>query len=259
MVDNMIVNDTNWDFMSLTPEIVNLGDSLDPGSSNADNFDLTPLRSAGGKIIHYHGLADTLIPPAYSIYYYKQVQSLLSRSNIDVTDFYRLFLIPGLHHCSGSAGAPFFIAGGGQATKEDNYTHSVPGFMDSKHDIVLAVMDWVENGTAPDSIIATKWHSDRVSEGLSKQMPLCPYPQVAQHQKGTNLAEADHWTCGDGPEYPLENIPIARVGSVKVNGSSTTGEGPGPTPKSEGSSLLVSSRSYGLAGLVAVGCLFLRL
>ena len=69
---------------------------------NAMDPDLSVLRAAGKKIIQYHGLADAVIPPQYSIAYYEAVERYMRR---DIRYFYRLFLAPGMEHCGGGPGA----------------------------------------------------------------------------------------------------------------------------------------------------------
>ncbi|OJJ32050.1 hypothetical protein ASPWEDRAFT_647054 [Aspergillus wentii DTO 134E9] len=66
--------------------------------------------------------------------------------------------------------APRYFAGDGlnSAFGSDNI-HGVPGFEDAKHDIVLAIMSWVENGTAPDTLVATKYKDDDATEGVQRQ------------------------------------------------------------------------------------------
>ena len=54
------------------------GIALQPffGNINTDSADLTVAKDGGAKIIQYHGLADTLIPPQNSINYYTRVANL---------------------------------------------------------------------------------------------------------------------------------------------------------------------------------------
>ena len=210
-IDNFLYNNTNWNYTTVSPETVAQADSLDAGSGNADNFDLSPLKAAGGKVMMYHGLADPLIPPGSTIYYYEQVQRTMGNTD----DFYRFFTIPGMHHCSGSYGAPYYIGGGGQ--KLDDGVYSVPGFVDPQHDIVLAVMNWVENGTAPDSLIATKFKGNLVANGVLKQAPLCPYPKRAIYQGHGNINDPDNWQCGTATALSLPTMTIAERGSVSIS------------------------------------------
>ena len=66
------------------------------------NTDLRPYLKRGGKLILWHGLADTSVTPWVSIAYYQGVQKEMGET---VTDsFLRLFLIPGVSHCGGGEG-----------------------------------------------------------------------------------------------------------------------------------------------------------
>ena len=52
-----------------------------------------------GKLLQYVGLADQLISPGNSIVYYETVNEFtLANSNLNIDDFYRLFLVPGMNH-----------------------------------------------------------------------------------------------------------------------------------------------------------------
>ena len=196
---NFLLNstDTNYNWASnFDYSTVQLADALNPGHANADDFDLAPFAARGGKLIHYHGLSDGLIATGSSIYFYKQVLSTLLPKGIRLSDFYKFYLIPGMQHCSGSVGdAPWYIAGGGQPFTLGATVHGVPGFEDPKHDALLALMQWVEHGVAPEEIVATKYVNDTVELGVQKQRPLCPYPnQVRYNRRGEpNLAES--WSC----------------------------------------------------------------
>jgi len=73
----------------------------------------------------------------------------------------------------------------------------VPGFMDAKHDALLALMAWVEHGTAPDQIVATKWHNDTLTDSVLRQRPLCPYPKQAKYSGHGDPNVAENWSCRD--------------------------------------------------------------
>ena len=196
-----LFNQNNWDWHNYSYEIVQMADALNPGHANADDFAaMATYFQKGGKLIQYHGLSDGLICTGSSIYFYKQVlQTLSYTTNIDLPDHYRFFLIPGMQHCAGSVNdAPWNIAGASQTLNlVPNTTHSVPGFSDAKHDALLALMQWVENGTTPDQIIATKFVNDTPSLGVARQRPLCPFPQQAKYNGAGNVNASSSWTCRD--------------------------------------------------------------
>ena len=175
---------------------VQFADALDPGHANADDFDISPFAAHGGKLIHYHGLSDGLIPTGSSIYFYKQVLQTLLPAGVSVDSFYKFYLIPGMQHCQGSAvDAPWYIGGGGQPFILGPTVHGVPGFEDPKHDALLALMQWVEQGIAPEEIVATKYLNDSVALGVQRQRPLCPYPSQATFNGTGNPDLAESWQC----------------------------------------------------------------
>ena len=182
---------TNFDFST-----VKLGDATNPGHANADNFDLSPFATRGGKLIHYHGYSDGLIPATSSIYLHQQILRTLIPKGVSVPSFYKFYLIPGLLHCAGSIGdAPWYIGGGGQHSALGTNVQSVPGFEDPRHDVVLALMRWVEDGVAPEELIATKFVDDGVEKGVRRQRPVCPYPMQAKWDGLGDPDLAKSWAC----------------------------------------------------------------
>ncbi|KAG6830735.1 hypothetical protein H0H92_015015 [Tricholoma furcatifolium] len=100
---------------------------------------------------------DQLIASGNSKQMYNLISETLSMPSLD--PFYRLFLIPGMDHCAGGPGATLF-GQGGIASNAVN---------DSSHNVLLAMVDWVENGNAPEVIIGTD------ETGQSRMH--CMYPQ----------------------------------------------------------------------------------
>ncbi|KAJ2997324.1 hypothetical protein NUW58_g685 [Xylaria curta] len=187
-----VYNDTNYDYTKFTYKDVQFADTINPGNATASDFDLSPFMKRGGKILKYHGTADALIPTGSSIYFYKKVLQTLRSKGVNLDDFYRFFLVPDMGHCSGSETGPFYIAAGSSSIA--GATHSVPGHEDAEHDIILAMMKWVEVGEAPDQLIATKFVNDSATLGVQSQRPLCVYPKQAKYISGDpNLPE--NWEC----------------------------------------------------------------
>ena len=148
-------------------------------------------------------------------------------------------------HCHSSADvnkqAPWYIAGGGQ--KVTGASYSVPGFMDAQHDVVLAVMAWVENGTAPDAIVATKFTNDTASLGVHSQRPICKYPQQAKYSGSGDVNDPTSWKC---QAAPMIQVP----GNTTIK-SVTTGSSPSATPTSGAESNIRRAGALGWA--VTVG------
>ncbi|KAL2017194.1 hypothetical protein VTK56DRAFT_2514 [Thermocarpiscus australiensis] len=151
----------------------------------------------------YHGLADCLVPARGSELYYNRTVAALGGGGgggdvrAAVADFFRLFLVPGIQHCAGTAvGAPWSFAGAFQAGYMGAGVWSVPGFEDREHDAVLALVDWVERGRAVDSIVATTWRSPLdPTSGVLRQRPICPWPQKAVYDGVGDVNVAGSWKC----------------------------------------------------------------
>jgi feruloyl esterase len=165
---------------------------------DADDFDLTSFQQKKGKIIHYVGLADGLIPPGSSEYYYNHVLQTMTPQGVNVSDFYRFFPIPGMGHCSHTSTnstAPWYINSAGHAGSIGTGVRGVPGYQDADHDALRALMKWVEEDVGPKKIIATKYKNDAVEDGVLQQRPLCMYPDLATF-RGGDISKADNWFCG---------------------------------------------------------------
>lgn len=131
---------------------------------NARNPDLAPVKKRGGKILQYSGWADQQVNPLPGIEYYETVSRKLGE---DATrDFYRLFMVPGMFHCSGGPGC-------------------------NTADWLGAVMDWVEKGTAPAQLTGAHIESGKIT----RTRPLCPYPQVARYRGTGSIDEAGSFSC----------------------------------------------------------------
>ncbi|KAI1457471.1 tannase and feruloyl esterase [Annulohypoxylon moriforme] len=192
-----VFGDPNWPISAYNDSVYEYVKTLDiVDEFDANKYDMSPFRDRGGKILMYHGLSDPLIVTRGSSYFYEQVKLATGVSH-PITDWFRLFFIPGMAHCSGtSVDAPWHINGAGQDWLLGTGVYSVPGFQDPKHDALLALMDWVEGGKAVDQIIATTWHNQTVpSSGVLRQRPLCPYPKSAVYNNVGDVNDADSWNC----------------------------------------------------------------
>ncbi|KAI9155621.1 feruloyl esterase B precursor [Paramyrothecium foliicola] len=184
-------NDSKWVPSTFTYDDILKIDAINPSQANADEFDLSPFHQRGGKLILYHGHSDMLIPSTNTIFLYNEISRTLAPRGIKISEFLRFYLIPGMDHCFGGEVAPWYI--GASYQNLQGTTHSVPGFEDLKHDIVLAMMNWVENGVAPEEIIATKFKGDTAGD-VERQRPLCTYPARARFVGG-DMDAASNWKC----------------------------------------------------------------
>ena len=132
---------------------------------------LTTLKQHGAKLIVYHGTADPVFSANDSIAWY----DALSSADSTAASYARLFLVPGMTHCSG-----------GPATDRFN--------------MLTALEDWVEKGTAPDSVVAgiNPTDPDVVAAAwpATRTRPLCAYPKQAKLKTGaTDMESAASFQC----------------------------------------------------------------
>lgn len=147
-----------------------------------DNPNLSRFKRHGGKLLIWHGLADRLIFPQGSVEYYERVERALGRRA--TRSFARLFLAPGADHCQ---------QGAGPAPNQFDTAHGSP---------LPAVVDWVEHGQAPRSILATK--VDAATNVVTESRPLCPYPKQARYTGRGNPNQATSYSCRRGRSGPVD-------------------------------------------------------
>jgi len=142
-----------------------------------DNPDISAFKARGGKVIMYHGWADQLIMPEGTVNYYGRMKAAVANAD----DFSRLYMVPGMGHCSG----------GGTDSFGQGSSGTVP--MTPDRDVFRALMAWSEKGTAPNAITASKVQSGLVV----RTRPLCPYPQVAKYKGTGSTDDASSFSCGN--------------------------------------------------------------
>ncbi|KLU81119.1 feruloyl esterase B [Magnaporthiopsis poae ATCC 64411] len=201
-IRNFVLDDPDWDWRAFNDSILDLAARTDPGGPTADTYDITPFRRRGGKVLLYHGTADGLVPLRGTHLYYERTRQAMGTKkktggddDDGLSDFFRYFLVPGMGHCAGTPTAWSFGAAG-QASALNASAWSVPGFNNERHDALLALVGWVEEGRAVDQIVATTWNDDEdASSGVSRQRPLCPFPKRAIWDKVGEVHEASSWRC----------------------------------------------------------------
>ena len=160
-----LINDPEWD-----PKLLDFDGLLTEAHRAAErtglqavDADLEAFFDHGGKLLLYHGWNDPLISPFNSVDYYNDV---LRSASEGAADSIRLFMMPGVNHCTGGSG---------------------PDTWDK-----MAVLDaWRAGGEAPTRVLAA-----RVRDGLiERTRPLCAYPQVATYTGSGSTDDATHFVC----------------------------------------------------------------
>jgi len=164
-------SDPKWDYKTfdVTRDLA-AAQKLAP-ALDATNPDLKAFHARGGKLILYHGWCDAAIPAQNAVDYYQAVVKKMGAKR--AATFVRLFMVPGVQHCGGGAGPNNF----GQAGAPQG---------DAASNIAAALVTWVEQGTAPEQIIAAK---------PGRTRPLCAYPKVARYKGTGSTDEAANFAC----------------------------------------------------------------
>jgi hypothetical protein len=161
------------------------------GVYDASDPDLTAFRAAGGKLLLWHGWADQAISPYGTIAYYHALTERMGGT--DATQrFARLFMLPGVAHC-----------GDGQG----------PDAIDA----LTPTLAWVENGVAPDRLVATKRQDDTVV----RTRPVYPYPTVARYDGSGSIDDAANFAPTPPPTRYEDDIPW--LGSFRSGYEQTCG------------------------------------
>ncbi|HXC96620.1 MAG TPA: tannase/feruloyl esterase family alpha/beta hydrolase [Edaphobacter sp.] len=161
----VVYQNPDWDWKSFDLE----RDAAKAHAVDKDVDELDPHLAAfakrGGKVLIYHGWADQQVAPGSSVEFYKSVVAAIGDSTHS-SNWIRLFMVPGMGHCSGGEGPDSF-------------------------DKIGVMEQWVEQGKAPTQITA----SHRVAGKVDRTRPLCPYPQIAHYSGSGSVDDASNFSC----------------------------------------------------------------
>lgn len=200
--------DFDWRKINFETDYDHIKNMLDPILA-APSPDLQRFKARGGKIIQYHGWNDpvNMAPESPNFYAaiallekYKNDPARLDETNSKfapreiadlvlgnngVSDYYRVFMAPGMAHCTGGSGPINF--------NQQNTARAPSTSPDA--DIVSALVRWVEDGVAPEQIVATQYKDGNPASGIERQRPLCAYPKVAKYTGKGDINAAASFAC----------------------------------------------------------------
>lgn len=137
---------------------------------------LSALRNRGGKMIVYHGVSDAIFSVNDTTRWYDE---LSTHHGGDASNFARVFRVPGMDHCRGGPSTDQF-------------------------DVITPLVQWVEQGVAPERIVASARGAGNPGGvntevpgdwAANRTRPLCPYPKVARYSGSGSLESADSFVC----------------------------------------------------------------
>ena len=137
---------------------------------------LSTLKNRGAKMLVYHGTSDPIFSSDDTTSWY---EALRSANGGDASNFARYFRVPGMNHCSGGPSTDQF-------------------------DMLTPLVNWVEKGQAPDSVLASARGAGNAGGAnadlpatwsATRTRPLCPYPKVARYKGSGNVEDAANFSC----------------------------------------------------------------
>jgi hypothetical protein len=147
---------------------------VEPASTNLSTFS-----SSGGKLIFFHGDSDQWFSSLDTLGYYKSLADKNGGAD-KVSEWSRLFLVPGMAHCGGGPSLDHF-------------------------DMLTGIVNWVEKGIAPDAIIAT----GKAFPGRSR--PLCAYPKTCPIQRKRRHRGREEFQLSVGAQRRSLAITMAKI------------------------------------------------
>lgn len=167
-------NPWSFDFdRDLTFALAKVGSRVDQTSA-----DLSAFKARGAKLLVFQGWSDPVVVATDTIAYYDRVKAAQG-SQAEVDAFMRLFVVPGMGHCSGGPGATSFGNAG------------TPPVVDADHDLLSALDRWVEQGTAPARIVASRV----VGGSVVRTRPVCAWPTQAVYGGSGSTDDAANFSC----------------------------------------------------------------
>jgi len=158
----IVKGDPAYDIMTFDPERDMKALSSGPAAEvHQQNPDISAFVNRGGKLLLWHGFNDPGPSPLSTIEYFDEVRQKVPAAK----DSVRLFLAPGVLHCGGGPG---------------------PDLLDT----LTAMERWVEQGTAPGAMIATK------AGFVPFSRPVCAYPLLPRYSGSGDPFDAANFNCG---------------------------------------------------------------
>jgi feruloyl esterase len=176
----------DWRTFDFDRDMAEVDAVLGPHVNGATVANIDAFKAHGGKLLIYHGWADSIVNPLATVAFYDTLSKAQGGPD-ELQSSARLFLLPGVEHCG---------SGGGDGPDAVGSEHGLPApSVDAEHDVLAALAQWVESGTAPDKLIATKYQGDDPTKPIVMQRPACPYPKKARYTGSGDTNAAASFVC----------------------------------------------------------------
>ncbi|PQZ84527.1 MULTISPECIES: tannase/feruloyl esterase family alpha/beta hydrolase [unclassified Brevundimonas] len=170
---NFVYEDKDWPLDGFQiPRDYTAGQTRVGAVIDADETDLRPFLSKGGKLLFYQGWDDAAIPPGETIDYFGRAQAA---SGPAARNGMRLFMLPGVAHCNGGKGP-------------------------DSVDYLGAIDAWHSTNVAPERLVASKFDNPVARftgqpANVIRTRPLCAWPRNAEYKGSGSTDEEENFVC----------------------------------------------------------------
>jgi feruloyl esterase len=159
-----VYSNPDWDPSTFTILDAQVAEAKNSGNARTWPSTLAQFNGRGGKLLVYHGGADQQITGFDTERWYNYLSRSMVLRSEELDVFLRFFRVPGMGHCSGGDGA-------WQVGQAASAAVGVP--YDGTHNVLAAIVEWVESGSAPDAILGTKFVRDDPRKGIAFERWHC--------------------------------------------------------------------------------------
>lgn len=199
----VVFADEAWDPTTFTQDQWTLADELNPFDIATTKGDISTFRDLGGKVLHYHGLADPVISSSMSPIYYEHVASTMGLGTAEMDEFYRYFRVSGMAHCERGTGAHAI------GNRISNFVS-----FDPDENVLMAMVRWVEEGVAPETITGARFVEGRTTE-VDYKRRHCKWPSRNVFV-GEDPTDPNDWECT--VDAPAAMNPSLGIGNGTLTG-----------------------------------------
>ncbi|KAL9063997.1 MAG: hypothetical protein Q9161_009155 [Pseudevernia consocians] len=160
-----VVYDPSWDAATFNIHDAAVAEALNPSNIRTWPDNLFGFQSRHGKMIVYHGGQDNQITSFNTERFYNFFSRGMQATSNELDEFFRFFRVPGMFHCNSGPGGWVFGQGGGASAA------GVP--FESANNVLAAMVKWIENNTAVEDIVGTKFVNDTVELGIDFRHRHC--------------------------------------------------------------------------------------
>ncbi|PHH86801.1 hypothetical protein CDD83_9738 [Cordyceps sp. RAO-2017] len=192
----VVYNDSSWDPRTLRLKDYVAGQQLNPFNIATWSGDLSRFHRRRGKLLHLHGLQDPIISSEISNRYYGLVSETMGLGPAELDDFYRYFRISGLAHCEDGTGSNFI-----------GLSEKLAASRAPEENVLSAIVKWVEEDMAPETILGTKFANGRRGGRVLAQRRHCKYPLMNKYRGSGNPSSPESWECVEKVELEMSLLP----------------------------------------------------